>query len=983
MPKDKSIQNVLVFGSGPIIIGQSAEFDYSGSQACLALREEGVRVVLVNSNPATIQTDLDMADEVYLEPLTPEIVEKIIEKEKPDAVLPTLSGQTGLNLAVALKSAFKQFNVQVIGTSVETIELAEDREKFRDLMVALGEPVPESHRVKTVDELAAAAKKIGLPVLLRPDYCLGGEGTVFVTDENDLRTKGKYALQMSGTHQVLVEKSVFGKAELEYEVIRDGNDNCITICSMENLDPVGVHTGESIVVAPAQTLSDDDHQKLRSSAIRIVRALAVKGACNIQFALDQETGGYWVIEVNPRASRSSALASKATGYPIARVAAKIALGYTLTEIQNKITGKTAAFEPALDYVVLKIPRWPFDKFGLNELIGTSMKSTGETMAIGKTFEESVCKAVRSLDLKGTDVLSNASYDATEKRLFHLIERLKTERVEHVAEATKINAWFLHKLKNLSATKTGLVDFAALQERKPVFNMVDTCAGEFAAKTPYYYSTLFADHDEAVASAKKKIVILGGGPIRIGQGIEFDYCTVKAIQALREAGFETIVVNNNPETVSTDFDVSDKLYFEPLTVKDVHRIIQTEKPDGVLVQFGGQTALNLAEPLAALGVNVLGTTVENLNRAGDRKQFKELMTRLAIPTVKSAVARSQTEALDVSKTLSFPLLLRPSFVLGGRAMFVVHNLKQLEHRIEESLLISEGKPVIMDEFLEGAVELDVDCLGDGKNCLVAGVMEQVEETGIHSGDSACVLPAQTLSKNVLERVNLFAKRIVTTLEIKGFCNIQMAVKDNEIYVIEVNPRASRTIPFVSKATGLPLAKMAALIQAGELTLDRVPEPKTRLVAVKAPVFPFKRFPLVDPLLNAEMKSTGETMGFGKTFAEAYLKALHAAGQRFGKNVFVDQDKKHAARMKSAFKDAGLTVTNTLEEADFAVSTEEGQENASLRRQCIAEGKTCVTSLFAALRLAEAIKSAPHFELVALSKVHDAQPTQTRTYSKTGE
>lgn len=968
MPIDKSIKTVLVFGSGPIVIGQAAEFDYSGSQACRALKEEGVRTVLVNSNPATIQTDLDLADEVYLEPLTPEIVEKVIEKERPDAVLPTLSGQTGLNLAVALRSAFKQFNVQVIGTDIDAIELAEDREKFRDLMVALGEPVPQSHRVKTLDELVDAAKHIGLPVLLRPDFCLGGEGTVFVTEESDLNAKGKYALQMSGTHRVLVEKSVFGKAELEYEVIRDGNDNCIIICSMENMDPVGVHTGESIVVAPAQTLSDDDHQKLRSSAIRIVRALGVKGACNIQFALDQETGDYWIIEVNPRASRSSALASKATGYPIARVAAKIALGYHLTEIENKITGKTAAFEPALDYVVLKIPRWPFDKFGLNELIGTSMKSTGEAMAIGKNFEEAVAKAVRSLDLKGTDVLSNPSYDATEKRLFHLIERLKTESVADLAHATKINPWFLHKLKNLSATKTGLVDFAALQEKTAVFHMVDTCAGEFEAKTPYYYSTLFSGHNESIPSKKKKIVILGGGPIRIGQGIEFDYCTVKAIQALRENGYETIVVNNNPETVSTDFDISDKLYFEPLTVKDVHRIIENEKPDGVLVQFGGQTALNLAEPLAALGVTVLGTSIDNLNRAGDRKQFKELMTQLAIPTVKSAVARSKDEALDLSKTLSFPLLLRPSFVLGGRAMFVVHNAQQLEHRIEESLLISEGKPVILDEFLEDAVELDVDCLGDGTRCLVAGVMEQIEEAGVHSGDSSCVLPAQTLSKAVLDRVKLFAERIVTTLDVKGFCNIQMAVKDGQIYVIEVNPRASRTIPFVSKAIGLPLAKMAALIQAGALTLDGVPEPKHPLVAVKSPVFPFKRFPLADPLLNAEMKSTGETMGFGKTFAEAYLKALHATGQRFGKNVFIDDDKKHAKAIAAAFKDAGLNLAKTLEDADFAVSTADGERHAALRRQCITEGKTCITSFFAALRLVECIKANPSFDLVALSKIH---------------
>jgi len=945
------------------------QFDYSGTQACQALREEGIRVILANSNPATIQTDLGTADEVYLEPLTPETIRQIVLTEKPDAVLPTLSGQTGLNLAVALKDFFSEHNVRVIGTDVKTIELAEDREQFRNLMLALGEPVPPSSRVKTLDEMKTACEKIGLPVLLRPDFCLGGEGTLFLEKMEDMQEKGEYCFRISGTHQVLVEKSVFGTAELEYEVIRDSNDNCITICSMENMDPVGVHTGESIVVAPAQTLSDHDHQKLRSSAIRIVRALGVQGACNIQFALDQKTGDYWIIEVNPRASRSSALASKATGYPIARVATKIALGYRLTEIENRITGKTAAFEPALDYVVLKIPRWPFDKLGLNEAIGTSMKSTGEAMAIGKNIEEAVSKAVRSLDLKSSNVLDNPSYLATEKRLFHLIEQLKTQSVEQVQEATMINPWFLNKLKRLSATRTGLVDFAALQETPAVFNMVDTCAGEFEAKTPYYYSTQFAERNESRPSTRKKIVILGAGPIRIGQGIEFDYCTVKAIQALREAGFETIVVNNNPETVSTDFDVSDKLYFEPLTVKDVQRIIQNESPiEGVLVQFGGQTALNLAAPLQALGNTILGTTVDDLDRAGDRKQFKDLMDSLLIPTVRSAIARSREEALQVALTLQFPLLLRPSFVLGGRAMYVVKNLKELEHRIEESLMISDGKPVILDEFMEDAVELDVDCLGDGKRCLVAGILEQIEEAGVHSGDSACVLPAQRLSPKVLERVKIFAERIVTTLKIKGFCNIQMAVKNEEIIVIEVNPRASRTIPFVSKAIGLPLAKMAASIQADVLTLQDIRTPAVPRVAVKACVFPFKRFPMVDPLLNAEMKSTGETMAFGSTFAEAYLKASTAAGQHFGDTALVDDCGKHTEKIRQAFQDAGVKLVTDYAHASFIVSTAAGDARASLRRKCVRDGKTCITSHFAALTLAQSLKEKPSFSLVPLSSVH---------------
>ncbi len=981
MPLDKTIKKVLVLGSGPIIIGQSAEFDYSGTQACIALKEEGVRVILANSNPATIQTDLGTADEVYLEPLTPETIKRIVLKEKPDSVLPTLSGQTGLNLAVALKDFFVEQGVKVIGTSVKTIELAEDREQFRNLMLALGEPVPQSVRVKTLDEMETACDKIGLPVLLRPDFCLGGEGTTFLEKMEDVQEKGEYCFRISGTHQVLVEKSVYGTAELEYEVIRDANDNCITICSMENMDPVGVHTGESIVVAPAQTLSDDDHQKLRSSAIKIVRALGVQGACNIQFALDQKTGAYWIIEVNPRASRSSALASKATGYPIARVATKIALGYRLTEIENRITGSTAAFEPALDYVVLKIPRWPFDKFGLNEPIGTSMKSTGEAMAIGKNFEEAMTKAVRSLDLKSSNVLDNPSYLATEKRLFHLIEQLKTQSVEQVQQATQINPWFLHKLKNLSATRTGLVDFAALQETPAVFNMVDTCAGEFDAKTPYYYSTQFASRNESRPSKRRKIVILGAGPIRIGQGIEFDYCTVKAIQALREAGIETIVVNNNPETVSTDFDVSDKLYFEPLTVKDVQRIIQNEAPIvGVLVQFGGQTALNLAAPLQALGNTILGTSVDDLDRAGDRKLFKELMDSLLVPTVKSAIARSKEEALQVAQTLQFPLLLRPSFVLGGRAMYVVKNFKELEHRIEESLMISDGKPVILDEFLEDAIELDVDCLGDGTRCLVAGIMEQIEEAGIHSGDSACVLPAQRLSAQTLDRVRLYAERIVTTLKIKGFCNIQMAIKNEDIIVIEVNPRASRTIPFVSKAIGLPLAKMAALIQADALTLEKVDVPPTRLIAVKACVFPFKRFPLVDPLLNAEMKSTGETMAFGATFAEAYLKALQAAGQQFGDAVFVGDCGKYTEKIKTAFKDAGIKTVTDYAHASFVISTAAGESHAALRRKSVRDGKTCITSHFASLTLAQALKENPVMSLVALSEVH-GENTQKSKAQKT--
>ncbi|MBI5036730.1 ATP-grasp domain-containing protein [Candidatus Micrarchaeota archaeon] len=933
------------------------------------MKEEGITTVLVNSNPATIQTDLDTADRVYIEPLEAGVVKDIIGREKPDGIIATMSGQTGLNLAVALKEFLAEKKVRVLGTSIETIQLAEDREKFRDLLLRIGEPAPPSERVRNIGELKKAAKKIGLPVLLRPDYRMGGEGTVFVEKEEELEEQGRYCLRLSGSGMVLVEKSVLGTAEIEYEVIRDSNDNCITVCSMENIDPVGVHTGESIVVAPVQTLSDVDHQRLRSASIKIVRALGVEGACNVQFSLDQDTGAYWVIEVNPRASRSSALASKATGYPIARIATKIAVGYDLAGIENRLTGKSAAFEPALDYVVLKIPRWPFDKFGLNECIGTSMKSTGETMSIGKTFEEAVCKAVRSLEIKRSGVLANPSFLPTEKRLFHVIDSLRSMSVEEVYAATKINRWFLNKLKNLSATRTGLVDFAVLVDKKPVFNIVDTCAGEFEAKTPYYYSTVFAELNESRPSKKRKVVILGGGPIRIGQGIEFDYCTVKAIQALRENGYETIVVNNNPETVSTDFDVSDKLYFEPLTTKDVMNIIEnegTENVEGVLVQFGGQTALNLARSLHALGVRVLGTSVDALERAGERKQFKELMDLLGIPTVKSDVARTQQEALRVAKSLKFPLLLRPSHVLGGRAMFVVHDMKDLEHRIEESLSISEGSHVILDEFLEGATEIDVDCLGDGKRCFVAGIMEQIDEAGIHSGDSYCILPAQNLSPEVLRTILDYSEKIVTSLNIKGFCNIQMAVKDGKVIVIEVNPRASRTIPYVSKAIGVPLAKLAALIQVDAFDLKGMKEPSLKYCAVKAPVFPFHRFPSFDPVLNAEMKSTGETMAFGKTPEEAYWKAAKAAGQDFSGPVLVGDCGGHTRKIREAFEKAGAELAENLEKAAFVVSTAPGE--AILRKQAVAEGKTCVTSIFGALMIAKCIGAKPSFEIVALNDAY---------------
>lgn len=972
---NNQIRKVLVIGSGPIVIGQAAEFDYAGTQACKAIREEGISVVLVNSNPATIQTDLETADTVYLEPLTKQVITEVIRKEKPDAVLATMSGQTGLNLALELSAELAQNNVKMLGTPLETISLAEDREKFSLLMKKIGEPVAESIRAKDLQETKDAAKKIGVPVILRPDYCLGGSGTAIVRNESELEKKAADSLSASQTQSVLVEKSLEGLTEIEYEVIRDAFDNCITICSMENLDAVGVHTGESIVVAPVQTLSDYDLQALRFASIKIVRALGVIGACNIQFAFNHANGEYWIIEVNPRTSRSSALASKVTGYPIARIATKLALGYALTELKNSITGKTACFEPSLDYLVVKIPRWPFDKLGGSTEIGTSMKSTGEAMGIGKTFEEALCKAVRSLEAKRG---KNTSLLPCEERLYNLIDALKTKGIEEASSESMVHPWFLHKLKNLKVTKTGLVDYVNYQEKETVFNSVDTCGGEIQAFTPYYYSTQHSQENEVKKTQKRKILILGSGPIRIGQGIEFDYSTVHAISALKEKGFEAIVVNNNPETVSTDFDVSNKLYFEPLTVKDVNRIMQEEENlEGVLVQFGGQTALNLAKPLESLGAKILGTSTSSLDAAGDRKQFKAFSEANQIKTVKSEVASSLLEIIDASKNLSYPILLRPSHVLGGRAMFVVKNQAELEEKSAEVLDASPGHPVILDEFLQDATEVDVDCLGDGKNCFIAGIMEQIEEAGIHSGDSACVIPTQSLSLKTLEKIREYAIKIVTGLEIKGFCNIQIAVKNEEPYVIEVNPRASRTIPFVSKAINLPLAKIAALIQANELTLSSLPAqtPKS-LIAVKVPVFPFNKFPSLDPVLSPEMKSTGETMCFGTTFAEAYLKALNAAGQAFGQKVLLTSADSELEKILS--ENGGLTVIKATGEdalskiggADFVVSLPaSGDLNTEVRKQCIRMKKTLVTSKFAAMAIAKCLNEKPAFKLISLNQASE--------------
>ncbi|MFA6329626.1 MAG: carbamoyl-phosphate synthase large subunit [Candidatus Micrarchaeia archaeon] len=931
MPKISSVKKVLLLGSGPIVIGQAAEFDYSGSQACRALKEEGIEVVLVNSNPATIQTDLATADRVYIEPLDAKTVGRIIEKEKPDGIIATMAGQTGLNIAVEIADCLKKNNVRVLGTTVETIELAEDREKFKELMLKIGEPVPASESCKTIEKMEKFVAKHGLPVMIRADFCLGGLASGIAHTMEEAREICGAAIKQSGTGLALVEKSLGGMAELEYEVIRDSYDNCVTICNMENLDPMGVHTGESVVVAPSQTLSDREYHVLRTSAIKIVRALAVQGACNVQFALDQKTGNYFVVEVNPRASRSSALASKATGYPIARVATKIALGYALSEIENRVTGKSACFEPSLDYVVVKIPRWPFDKLYYSSSIGTQMKSTGETMAIGRTFEEAFGKALRSLEMrvdwrqKTAEMAALPLHKAlapSEMR-FNVITQLLFENkadVATISKATGIHEWFIQKIAAIVAAKRSLAkndmatpedaegvlaarkagfserwiceatgrsavfvrSFSKTHGLNPSFKMVDTCSAEFEAATPYYYSTYESSSDALVKKGnRKKVIILGSGPIRIGQGIEFDYCTVHAVQALRDAGFETIVVNNNPETVSTDFDISDRLYFEPLKLEDVLAVLATEREDleGIIVQFGGQTSINLVNGISQnSGAHILGTSTDSIDVASNRKRFKQLTETLGTPTVKSGMAFDATEAIEVAKEVGYPVLMRPSYVLGGRAMHLAFDEAELREKVHESIMASEGNPVIIDHFLEDAIEIDVDIVGDGSDYLIAGIMEQVEEVGVHSGDSAAILPTRRLSKAALSKIEGYALKLASALKIVGLCNIQMAAKGDDVYIIEVNPRASRTVPFVSKAIGVPIAKVAALCQVG-VSLKKQGYsafPKPKFCAVKVPVFPYNRFPKADYTASSEMKSTGETMAFGRSFEEAYLKGVKAAG-----------------------------------------------------------------------------------------------------------
>jgi carbamoyl-phosphate synthase large subunit len=932
MPKRTDLRKILVIGSGPIVIGQAAEFDYSGSQACKSLREEGYEVVLVNSNPATIQTDPEIADTIYIEPLVPPVLAQILRKEKPDGILPTMGGQTGLNLVAQLaeEGVLEETGVEILGTPIEAIRTAEDRDLFARLMKEIGEPIPPSRAVHTLEEGEKAAEAIGYPFILRPAYTLGGTGGSVVRSRDELEEKVKRGLETSPAHQVLIEKSLLGWYEYEYEVMRDRVNTCITICNMENLDPMGVHTGESIVVAPAQTLSDEDHQRLRSAALKIIRALGIEGGCNIQFAVHPASWEYYVIEVNPRVSRSSALASKATGYPIAKISAKVAAGFTLDEIPNDVTKETpASFEPALDYVVTKIPRWPFDKFRTaDRRIGTQMKSTGEVMGIGRTFEESLQKAIRSLDIRrfglcgdgrkeetDLEIIRENLRHPTDQRIFFLCDALKAGlSVEELHRIAGYSPFFLHKLRNILRMAETLrgktlssVDEATLRRAKalgfsdrqlahlfgaeeeevrsrrggplqPVYKMVDTCAGEFEAKTPYYYSTYEEEDEARVGGERKKVLLLGGGPIRIAQGIEFDYCCVHGVLSLREEGIEAILVNNNPETVSTDYDTSDRLYFEPLTLEDVLNIVEKERPMGVIVQFGGQTSLNLAVPLSCHGVPILGTSPEDIDRAEDREKFTRLLKKLGIPQAEYGTGFSVEEAKEIASRIGYPVLVRPSYVLGGRAMAIVYDEVHLSEYIEEAMEISEDHPILIDKFLQRAVEVDVDAISDGKDIFIGGIMEHIEHAGIHSGDSACVLPPQTLGPGAIRKIKEYTKRVARELHVVGLLNIQYAVQGKTVYLLEANPRASRTVPYVSKAIGVPLAKIATKVMLGKRLRDLgyIGERKIRHVAVKEAVFPFAKLPGVDPVLGPEMKSTGEVMGIDFDFGRAYYKAQLAAG-----------------------------------------------------------------------------------------------------------
>ncbi|MDP4638703.1 MAG: carbamoyl-phosphate synthase large subunit [Verrucomicrobiales bacterium] len=968
MPRDTSIQKILLIGSGPIVIGQGCEFDYSGVQACKALREEGYSVILVNSNPATIMTDPEFADRTYIEPITAAVVEKIIEKEKPDALLPTLGGQTALNTAMELvRSGFlEKAGVRLIGANAEAIEKGEDRLLFKEAMIRIGLDMPHSGVAHTLEEAHVIALEIGsFPLIIRPAYTLGGSGGGIAYNREEFETIVARGLDLSPVTEVLVEESLLGWKEYEMEVMRDKADNCVIICSIENLDPMGVHTGDSITVAPAQTLTDREYQIMRDASFAVIREIGVEtGGSNIQFSINPDNGRMIVIEMNPRVSRSSALASKATGFPIAKIAAKLAVGYTLDEIRNDITRETpASFEPTIDYVVTKLPRFTFEKFpGANETLTTQMKSVGEAMAIGRTFKESLQKALRSLEIKrfgligdGADVQVDDETLTTKlsvpnaERIFYLAQAFaRGWEIEKVFSLTKIDRWFLRQIEEIVkeqqqlastdlrkakklgfsdrqiAISKGITEAAVRAERKaagviPTYRLVDTCAAEFEAFTPYYYST-YGIEDEVRESDRKKVIILGGGPNRIGQGIEFDYCCVHASFALRELGFETIMVNSNPETVSTDYDTSDKLYFEPLTLEDVLNIYERENHDdqvlGVIVQFGGQTPLNLAKGLEENGVRIIGTSPKSIELAEDRKMFAKLLDDLGLHQAPSGTATCLEEALAITAVIGYPSLVRPSFVLGGRAMQIVYSDAELTHYMRNAVDATPDRPVLVDRFLEDATEVDVDCISDGETTVIGAIMEHIEEAGIHSGDSACVIPPFSLSAAMQDRIRDAAKKLAVALEVRGLMNMQLAVKGDDLYVIEVNPRASRTAPFVSKAIGVPLPKLAAKIMAGKTLkeLGFTEEVHPAHYSVKEAVFPFSKFTGVDIILGPEMKSTGEVMGIDADFGLAFAKSQMAAGGTLPTqgNVFIsvkETDRPNVVRLARGYAELGFTIFAT--------------------------------------------------------------------------
>ena len=983
----KDYKKLLVIGSGPIVIGQAAEFDFSGSQACRSLREEGYKTVLVNSNPATIQTDPDTADSVYIEPLDAANVARIIAKEGVDGVVSGMGGQTALNICSELADSgeLKRLGAELVGTQPDAIAMSEDRELFKETMERIGEPVPVSRSVNSIEEAKEAVRIIGrYPVLIRPAYTLGGTGGGIAYNEEELEDICARGLAYSRIHQVLIEESVLGWKEYEYEVMRDAADNCIIICNMENLDAMGIHTGESIVVAPCLTLSDHDHQRLRTAALKVIRALGIEGGCNVQFAFNPANGDYRLIEVNPRVSRSSALASKATGYPIARVATKIAVGYTLDEIPNKITGTTyAAFEPAIDYVVVKIPRWPFDKFRtVDRHLGTQMKSTGEVMAIGRTFEEALLKGLRSLEIgvKGLDrfeftdeELEEELVHATDRRIFAIAEALrKGWDVEKVADLAKWDVFYVKKIRNVVEMEKRLkasVDAETLREAKymgfsdetiaeirgtdsleirklrtsqgtrPVYKMVDTCAAEFAAETPYFYSTYGRTTEVTPEDDNKKVVLIGAGPIRIGQGIEFDYCCVHGVMALQEEGVDAAIVNNNPETVSTDYDISDRLYFEPLTLGDVLNVIEAEDADGVIVQYGGQTSVNLAvdleRALAGTKTRILGTSPDKMDVAEDRRRFSKLMDQLQIKQPASGTGYSFEEAKEIAEGIGYPVLVRPSYVLGGRAMEIVYSTDELKTYVETAVKVSRNHPILIDKYLTEAIEIDVDCICDGTDVYIGGIMEHVEYAGCHSGDATMVLPPFTLKQETIDEIISITEKVALALEIKGLMNLQLAVKDGQVFMIEANPRASRTVPFISKATGIPLAKIGVKIMLGKTLKDfglKGYRPIDHF-AVKASVFPFLKLPGVDSILTPEMKSTGEVMGIDEDFHTACYKALIAAGNKLPASggVYItvnDRDKPRILAPAKELKDMGFTIYATKGTSTYL--REHGIENVPVFR-----------------------------------------------------